>query len=69
MTPNSVTPLYFTINKVNGYIDENNWNKFLTLVYTDKGKDALKSMENYGRKTKILLIQQVISQINIMKNI
>ena len=38
---NSVRPLYFIIDKVNGYIEENNGNKYLTLVPTDERKDAL----------------------------
>ena len=42
----SVNPLYIT-NKINGYIEENNWNKYLTLVPTDESKDLLKKYENY----------------------
>ena len=34
----------------------------MALVHTDKGRDTLKCMENYGRKSKIFLDQQVIVQ-------
>ena len=58
----------FIINKVNGYIDEDNGNKYLTLLHNDKGKEALKNMENYVRKLKILLDEQVIAQATTMKS-
>ena len=35
---NSVNPLYLFINIVNGYIEENDGNKYLTLVPTDESK-------------------------------
>ena len=42
---NSVNPLYLIISKINGYIEESNRNKYLTLVLTDETKDALKKYE------------------------
>ena len=36
MTPNSVNLLHFIINNANGYIEENNGNKYLILVLTDE---------------------------------
>ena len=42
---NSVNPLYLIISKINGYIEESNRNKYLTLVLTDETKDALKNYE------------------------
>ena len=33
---NSVNPLYLIIDKVDGYIEEKNGNKYLTLVSTGK---------------------------------
>ena len=39
---NIVDPLYFIIDNADGYIEESNGNKYLTLVSPDKGKDALK---------------------------
>ena len=35
---NSVNPLYVIFNKVNGYVEEINGNKFLTLVPTNESK-------------------------------
>ena len=39
---NSVIPLYFIIDKADGYIEGSNGNKYLTLVSTYKNKDILK---------------------------
>ena len=38
---NSVNPLYLIIAEVDGYIQENNGNKYLTFVSTDKNKKVL----------------------------
>ena len=38
---NSVNPLYLIIAEVDGYIEENNGNKYLTFVSTDKNKKVL----------------------------
>ena len=38
---NSVNPLYLIIDKVDGYIEEKNENKYLTLVSTDKNIEVL----------------------------
>ena len=37
----SVNPLYFIINEVDGYIEEENKNKYLTLVFADENKEVL----------------------------
>ena len=39
---NSVNPLYLIINKVNGYFEEINGNKYLTLVPTNESKKIIK---------------------------
>ena len=36
---NCVNPLYFIFNKVNGYFDQNDENKYWTLVPTNKNKE------------------------------
>ena len=41
----SVNPLYLIINKINGYIKENNGSEYLTLILTDESKDTLKKYE------------------------
>ena len=38
---NNVNPLYFIIGEVDGYFEEINGNKNLTLVSTDKNKEIL----------------------------
>ena len=38
---NSVNPLSLIINEVDGYVEEINENKYLTLVFTDKNKKIL----------------------------
>ena len=50
---NSVNPLHFIFNKVNGYFEEINGNKYLTLVPTNKSKEETKNMKNCGVKSKV----------------
>ena len=44
---NSVNPLYLVIGDVDGYIEENNGNKYLNFASTDKNKQVL------GKYTKL----------------
>ena len=46
---NTVNPLYLIVNKINGYIEENNEDKYLTLVLTDGSKYILKSKEIWAK--------------------
>ena len=62
MTPNNVKPLWLIINKINGYIEESNRNKYLALGRVDKSKDTLKKYE-------ILLDQHSIAQMITIRNI
>ena len=50
---NSVNPLYLIFGKVNGYFEEINGNKFLTLVPTNESKEKLKELKNCGPKLEI----------------
>ena len=43
---NSVNPLYAIIDKINGYIEESNGNKYLTLVPAD---DSIYVLEKYKK--------------------
>ena len=52
---NSVDPLYLLINKVDGYIEQSNGNKYLTVVCTDKNKDTLKKYTELWNKIKDLI--------------
>ena len=54
---NSVNPLYLIIGKVDGYIDENNRNKYLVFTSTDGNKEVLTNF------TKLLL-KYLIDTIN-----
>ena len=40
---NSVNPLSIIFSKVNGYFEENNGNKYLTLVPTNESKEKIKN--------------------------
>ena len=43
----SVNPLYLIIGEVDGYIEENNGNKYLTFASTDKNKKVLEKYTNF----------------------
>ena len=49
VTINSISPFYLIINKINGYTEESNGSRYLTLFPTDESKDTLK---------KVLFIEQ-----------
>ena len=53
----SVSPLNLIFNKVNGYFEEINGNKKLTLVPTNEKKEKTKNIENYWAKSEIYLDQ------------
>ena len=57
MTPNSVNRFYLIIKSSNGYIEECNGNKYLTIVPTDENRDMLKQYEKMGKQSKTLLDQ------------
>ena len=38
---------------MNGYLEEINGNKYLTLVPTNESKEKVKNMKNYGLKSEI----------------
>ena len=62
MTTNSVRPIYFIINKVNGCI-ESNGSKYLKLVNTDKSRDRLKKYEELLSKI-IDIIKSITNNTN-----
>ena len=66
---NSVNCLYLIINKINGYIEESNKNKHLTLVPTDESKDTLKKFEELWNKIRDLIRSATITQTIMTKNI
>ena len=54
---NSENLLCLTINKVNGYFEKINENKYLKLVPTNENKEKIKNMKNCGVKSEISLGQ------------
>ena len=66
---NSVNPLYIIINNANGYIEECNGNKYLTLVSTNKSKEIIKKYEELWTKIKDPIKSKLISQMIMVKNI
>ena len=50
-----VNPLYLIIEKVDGYIEESNENKYLTVVFNDKNKDTLNKYTELWGKIKDLI--------------
>ena len=49
-----VNPMYLIFNKVNGYFQEINGNKYLMLAPTNGSKGKIKkNMKNYGLKSEI----------------
>ena len=53
---NSVNPLYLIFGKVNGYFEEINMNKYLTLVPTNESKEIIKQFEELRIKIRDLII-------------
>ena len=49
---NSVNPLYLIIAEVDGYIEENNGNKYLTFASTDKNKKVLEKYAKLSHEIK-----------------
>ena len=52
---NSVNSLYLIINKLNGYFEEINKNKYLTPVPTNESKEIIKKYEELCSKIRDLI--------------
>ena len=52
---NSVNRLYLIFSKVNGYFEEVNENKYLTLVPTNDSKEKIKNYEELWNKIRDLI--------------
>ena len=50
---NSVNPLYLMINRIDGFIEEKNGDKYLNIAYTERNNDELKNIQKYGMELKI----------------
>ena len=49
----NVNSLHLISDKINGYFEEINENKYLTLVPTNESKEKIKSVKNRGLKSQI----------------
>ena len=47
--------LYLVISKVNEYVEEINWNKYLTLFPTNKNKEKIKQYEELWSEIRYLI--------------
>ena len=65
----SVNLLYLIFHKVNGYFEEINENKYLTLVTTDESKEKIKKHKEIWSKIRYLIRLITKTQMIMMKNI
>ena len=65
----SVNLLYLIFHKVNGYFEEINENKYLTLVATDESKEKIKKHKKLWSKIRYLIRLITKTQMIMMKNI
>ena len=54
--------MHIIFKKINGYIEDNNGSKYLTLIFVDENKGAIKKCKEIGYKSSILLSQKIIPQ-------
>ena len=59
-----MNPLYPIINKLNGYVEQINGNKYLTLVPVDESKNILKNYEELWSKVKDLIRSKIDNSDN-----
>ena len=52
---NSVIPLYLMINRIVGFIEEKNGDKYLNIADTHRNSEVLKSMQKFGMELKTVL--------------
>ena len=52
---NSVNPLHFIINRIDGFIEEKDGDKYLSIASTDRNSEVLKNTQNSGVALKIVL--------------
>ena len=52
-TSHTVNPLYLVVGEVDGHIEGKNGNKYLIFASTDKNKEILKNIQNFGMGLKI----------------
>ena len=50
---NSVNPLYLMINRIDGFVEEKNVNKYLNISDTSRNNEILKNTNKYLMKSNI----------------
>ena len=50
---NSVNPLYLMINRIDGFVEEKNVNKYLNISDTSRNNEILKNTTKYLMKSNI----------------
>ena len=55
----SVNPLYLIFNKMNGYFEEINGNRYLTLVPTKESKEEIKKYEELWIKNQMIVMKNI----------
>ena len=58
---NSVNPLYLLICKIDGFIEEKGWNKYLNIAFTDNNDEVLKKYKK--------VLSEIKSGIENMKKV
>ena len=50
---NSVNPLYLVINRIDGFTEEKEGDKYLNILSTDRNTEVLKNMQKFGIELKM----------------
>ena len=51
----SINPLYLMINRIDGFIEEKDGDKYLSIASTDRNSEVLKNTQKSGVELKIVL--------------
>ena len=51
----SVNPLYLLVHRIDGFIEEKEGSKYLSIASTDSNSEVLKNMKTFGVELKIAL--------------
>ena len=52
---NSINSLYLMINRIDGFIEEKDGDKYLSIASTDRNSEVLKNTQKSGVELKIVL--------------
>ena len=57
---NRVNSLYLNFSKVNGYFEEIDENKYLTIILSNESKEIIKQYEKKKLKTQMIMMKNQI---------